>query len=193
GSVYVSMSGADGASVLGRMGTGVSNLLGGLGGLSGSSGIETELQLLKSRALAGQVVDSLRLQFQVRDPANQPISAIIQSYDMAPSFGPKKYSFRRTEAGAYRVDGDATPRSAVPGQPAHLDVGTITLSSRAPSAFELLAVDREDAISRFQRRLEVAKAGGLVAKITYRGDDSLSAAGGTNSLVHFYLERRRTV
>ena len=52
GSVYVSMSGADGGSVLGRMGTGVSNLLGGLGGLSGSSGIETELQLLKSRALA---------------------------------------------------------------------------------------------------------------------------------------------
>jgi uncharacterized protein involved in exopolysaccharide biosynthesis len=194
GSVFVSMGGADGGSVLGRMGTGVNNLLGGIGGLNGGAGIETELQLLKSRALAGQVVDSLRLQFRVLDPARQPPSSLIQSYDMAPSFAPRKYAFQRVANGTYRVEGDGAARVATPGQPTRLDVGTVTLNSQGlPATFALLALDREDAIERFQRRLQVAKAGGLVAKITTRADDSLTAAAGTNTLVHFYLERRRTV
>src|SRR5919198_3486896 len=77
GTVYVSMGGMDGGSIQGRMGTGVNNLLGGLGGLAGSAGIESELQLLKSRALAGQVVDSLRLQFRVREPAGQAVSSLV--------------------------------------------------------------------------------------------------------------------
>ena len=194
GSVYVSMSGAEGGSVLGRMGTGVNNLLGELGGAGGSAGMETELQLLKSRAMAGQVVDSLRLQFRVGAPAGRPVDAMIASYDLAPSCAPRQYAFRREANGTYRVDGDAAPRVATPGLPARLDVGSVTLRARdLPASFELTALDREDAIARFQRHLEVAKAGGLVARITYRADDSVTAAAATNGLVHYYLERRRTV
>src|SRR5687767_10678774 len=61
-SVLARTSGSGGASVLGRMAGGLGELMGGVGGLAGGSTIETELQMLKSRALAGQIVDSLKLQ-----------------------------------------------------------------------------------------------------------------------------------
>src|SRR6266850_7854948 len=102
--VLVRTSGQSGGSILNRM-TGSNDLLGGLGALSGASGIETELQVLRSNALAGQVVDSLRLQFAVREPAGIPPTAIVQAYSLAPSFGPRKYRFERQASGNYAVAG----------------------------------------------------------------------------------------
>jgi tyrosine-protein kinase Etk/Wzc len=195
-SVVVSPGGSDGGSVLGRMGTGINNLLGGLGGMGGTAGFETELQVLRSRVLAGQVVDSLRLQVRVREPAGVAPSALVQSYDLASSFGPRKYVFQRDANGAYRVQGpgDGADRVVTPGQPARLDVGNVTLASQGlPSSFEVVVLDREDAIDRFQRRLNAGKGGGLLATIAFRADDSLTAAAAPNALLHFYLERRRTV
>src|SRR5688500_8195769 len=46
-----------GAAISGRM-TGIGELLGNLSSLTGPSGLETELQMLRSRAVAGEVVDS---------------------------------------------------------------------------------------------------------------------------------------
>ena len=60
---------AAGGSIGGRI-TGLGELLGGMGGLGAvGSGIETELQVLRSRQLAGLVVDSLMLQVEVVEPA----------------------------------------------------------------------------------------------------------------------------
>jgi uncharacterized protein involved in exopolysaccharide biosynthesis len=190
-SVLARASAAGGASVLGRM-TGIGDLLSGAGGLGAASSLETELQLLKSRTLAGQVVDSLRLQVAVREPTGIPPTAIVDGYSLGSSFAPREYQFARLGDGRYRLDG--SPIVAVPGQSIALDVGTLTLrASGLPPAFTLRIFDREEAITRFAARLEVTKAGGEIAKIVYRGRDSVTAAAAPNALVAFYLQRRLTV
>jgi len=185
-------SGNGSSSIVGRI-TGLSDLMGGLGGAAAASGIETELQVLRSRSLAGQVVDSLQLQFRVRDPAGTPAQALIQSSSIVGSFAPRTYRFERLENGKYRTSrGDAT-YELTPGTPGSVDIGTITLrAGNLPKSFAVKVLDREDAVTRFSDRLAATKAGGEIAKIVYRGDDSLSAAFAANALVHFYLDRRKT-
>ena len=191
-SVLARTAGAGGASVIGRMAGGVGDLMGGISGLAGGSSIETELQMLRSRALAGQVVDSLLLQVRVHEPAGMPPAQLVAGYALSGTFAPRKYEFERAGA-SYRVIGDSVPRNAVAGQPARLDVGEITVAPNAPARFVVRLYDREDAITRLSRRLVPTKAGGEIAKITYRGDDRVTAAAVPNALVHFYLERRKTV
>lgn len=192
-SVLARSAGGAGASVLGRM-QGVGELLSGVGGLGGGGSIETELQLLRSRALAEAVVDTLQLQFRVRKPQGIPPSRLVAAHALHDSFDPRTYEFVRDGAGRYVVGGDTSGLLATPGQPVVLDVGSITLqASGLPPAFTLTILDNEDAITVFGKRLEATKAGGDVAKILYRGDDAVTAAAGANLLVRAYLERRRTV
>lgn len=184
---------AGGASLLGRM-TGIGDLLGGVGGLGGSSSLETELQLLRSRVLAGEVVDSLKLQFRVREPAGVPPAVLVVGHELARSFKPRRYDFERTADGSYRVRGDSVARTATPGHAVQLDVGSVTLQRDGlPASFALQLFDREDAITRVGKRLEATKSGGEVARVIYTGDDPVTAAAVPNLLVGAYLERRRTV
>ena len=194
-SVLARTSAGGGTSVIGRMASGgIDELMGGVGGGLAGSSLETELQMLRSRALAGQVVDSLGLQVRVREPGGTQARMLVPSYDLRGSFAPRKYEFERTPDGAYRVAGDAEERRAVPGQPVRLDVGALTIAaSGLPREFTIMTYDREDAISRFSQRLTATKAGGEVAKIVYRGDDRATAAAAPNALIEFYLERRKTV
>lgn len=181
-----------GGSVAGRMG-GIGEILGSLGGLGMPGSIETELQVLRSRALTGAVVDSLQLQFVVKDPSGVSPSAFIAASDLDGVFPPREYAFERRPDGTYAVETDSGTRELAAGAPGALDIGTITLrSSGLPERFVLRALDREDAITRFGRRLSASKAGGEIVKIAYRGDDSLSAAAAANTLVQLYLDRRKT-
>lgn len=184
---------AAGGSISGRM-SGISDLLGGLGGIGGlSSTIETELQLLRSRALAAEVVDSLKLQVRVREPEGFPASVAIAEHDFPGRFPPRSFELSRQRDGSYRAAGDAQTFTLVPGTPSPLGPGRVTLATgNLPARMELTILDREDAITRFGKRLRATKAGGDIAKIVVRGDDSLSAAQGANVLVNAYLERRKT-
>jgi uncharacterized protein involved in exopolysaccharide biosynthesis len=186
-----------GGSILGRM-TGVGELLGSVGGAGmGASQVETELQVLRSRTLAGRVVDSLRLQFSVRSGRRIPPAAIVSDYALAPAFSTRTYSFTREASGAYRVrggnGGGGGTYEATPGTPSRLDIGTLTLATtNLPPSFTLRVLDRETAIDRFASHLEATKAGGDVVKVVYRGEDSVTAASAANALIAFYLERRLT-
>jgi uncharacterized protein involved in exopolysaccharide biosynthesis len=183
-----------GGSILGRMGEGgIGQLLGSLGGDLADGGVETELQMLQSKTIVGQVVDSLQLQFSVRDPAGMPSRNLVVASALRPVFKPRRYTFRKTANGSYSVSGDDDARTATPGERVELDVGIITLASDLPERFVVKIYDRADAIKRFLKRMDAVKAGGDVAEITIRTEDSLTAASATNALVHFYLERRRTV
>jgi uncharacterized protein involved in exopolysaccharide biosynthesis len=153
---------------------------------------ETEIQILSSRAVAGRVVDSLRLQARVTSPRGIPPARLIDSLAVNGSFRPRKYHF--TKAGStYRFDGPEGAGVATPGVPAKLAVGSITLHANGtPDEFDLVLRDREDAISRFEKYVSVEKAGGEVVRVTYRGDDSLTAAAAANALIANYLARRTT-
>jgi uncharacterized protein involved in exopolysaccharide biosynthesis len=184
---------AGGTSIGGRI-TGIGDLLGGLGSMTGASALETELQVLKSRALASEVIDSLQLQFRVREPAGMAPAKLVQSAAINASFKPRTLTFEQAGAGTYRATWNDSVVTFVPSTPTRLDIGSITLETESlPPRFVLTILDREDAISRFSRRLAVSKLGGEIAKITYRGDDSVSAAQAANAVVSFYLRRRKTI
>lgn len=166
---------ATGGSIGGRM-TGIGELLGGMGGLGGmGSGIETELQVLRSRQLAGLVVDSLMLQVEVVEPEGVPARAIVADADFPGSFKRKEFEFV-----------SASPTTPIEGGTLRLREGNL------PERFTLRIFDREDAITRFTKRLTATKAGGDIARVNFRAGDSLTAAEGANTLVGFFLERRRT-
>lgn len=185
--------GSQGGSAIGSRISGLGELLGGLGGLGVGGSLETELQVLRSRALTGQVVDSLQLQIRVLEPEGAAPMSLVASSDLPGVFAPRRYAFTRTASGTYRAEREGQVFELTPGTAGRLDIGSITLRPmNLPAAFELRLMDREDAITRFDKKLAVTKAGGEIAKIVYRGDDSLSAAAGANALVKFYLDRRKS-
>ena len=191
--VLARSSGAGGASILGRMAEGAGALIGGVGGGAVASPLETELQMLRSRALAGQVVDSLLLQFRVREPDGVPPTRLVASHSLRPAFVATEYEFERLPSGEYRVTGDSVEHTVAAGGTVVLGVGAVTLQKSLPEEFELEILDAEDAVTLLGKRLKVNKAGGEVARVEYRADDPVSAAAAPNALVHFYMQRRRTV
>ena len=135
--------------------------------------LETELALLKSRAVAGVVADSLRLQLRLREPARVAPVALVDSVRTTGRFAPVTTTLR-------------PGRNEVPG-------GAVWVRADAPSAITAKLVDREDAVDDLIERLEVKKEGGEVVRVAYAGRDSLTSAAVPNLLIATYLERRRTV
>jgi uncharacterized protein involved in exopolysaccharide biosynthesis len=185
-------TGSSGTSIVGRM-SGIGELLGGLSELGAGSGLETELQLLRSRAIAGQVVDSFQLNIRVRDPQGVAPSELFARSEFPGGFKARTLTFARQPDGRYQTTSNGKSYVLTPGQPAQLDIGLVVLrKDSVPQSFKVKIYDREDAITRLSAHLEATKAGGDIAKVVYRGDDSTTAAAVANAVVAFYLERHRT-
>lgn len=172
----------------------------GGGGLSGlKSGVETEVEILQSRALAGEVVDSLGLQVQVKSPRAFPAAYVIAHESLPGSFREVSYEFTEIAGQTprrfhFQSKLDADSGTAVVGAPAALRVGTLTLAPTAPAGgFTIKLRDREDAITRLGENLDVGKPKSEVARIEYTADDSLLASQVPNLLLDRYLQRRRGI
>ncbi|HZF67846.1 MAG TPA: Wzz/FepE/Etk N-terminal domain-containing protein [Gemmatirosa sp.] len=167
---------------------------GGLGSVL-KSPMETELQLLGSRDVLGEVVDSLGLQARVKAPRGVPARRLLEPARYAGSFRRVAFDFARESAGAYRARGAGADVVLRPGVPATLPVvGRVTLAAGAlPESFRIQFEDREDAITRLEDRITIDKKGGEVVEVDYSGPDSLTAAAVPNAVVSVYLQRRRTV
>jgi tyrosine-protein kinase Etk/Wzc len=174
----------------------------GGGGLTGGalpglkSSVETEVDILQSRVLSGQIVDSLMLQARVTKPFGTPATHVLSALDLPGAFKKRVYEFKSTGgAGAprsYRFLADADSGVAIVGQATVLTIGTITLSPDAPATeFKVGFFDHEDATSRLVDNLKFDKPKGDVAHVDYHGDDSLSAAAVPNLLLSLYLARRK--
>jgi tyrosine-protein kinase Etk/Wzc len=171
----------------------------GLGGAAAGlfsavrSPIETELQILASRSVVAEVVDSLRLQARVVSPSGVAPVALVEALELPGSFRKEKYRFDRKADGTFRVSGAGQVLTAAPGTPIRLPRGELTLAQGTlPESFTLQLLDEEDAVTRTQKRLRVGKAGGEVVRVTYRSPDSLGAALVPNAVVAAYLVRKRT-
>lgn len=183
-----------GGSLISRMGL-PGNLLPASLSTSLGSQIETEIEVLSSRAVIGRAVDSLGLQARVLAPAGTPSNAILAPTTYPGAFERRRYRFDREGAARpYRVSGPGAGEvTATPGQLVHIPVGDVTLRADSlPPAFAVEFVDREDAITRAAKGLRVEKSGGEVGRISFRADDSLTAARVPNALLAIYLERRKT-
>lgn len=181
-------SGEQAPSALARVGA----LVGGLPGGVRSSDLDTELQLLTSRALIGEVVDSLELQSQILEPEKMSPHSIFAGAEYAPVLTSAVYEFRR-RGGSYEVSGPGASGLAVPGVPYHLPGAVLTMRrSGLPETFTAEIVGREDAIDRVQTNLTAANPGGDVVQLAFRARDPQMAAAVPNALVAHYLRRRRT-
>jgi uncharacterized protein involved in exopolysaccharide biosynthesis len=159
-----------------------------------SSPLETEVQILSSRELIGRVVDSLRLQVQVRAPEGIASSSLVQAADLPGSFKPRKYALSIGPNGTIRVTGRDSAVTTPRGQPVVLPVGRLSLApvASATQRYDIQLFDREDAVTRIAKRVSVSKAGGEVLRVACRTTDSLTAAAVPNLLVAYYLALRHT-
>jgi tyrosine-protein kinase Etk/Wzc len=135
--------------------------------------LETELALLKSRAVAAVVTDSLRLQLRPKSPARVAPLSLIDSVRTTGRFAPYTTTLK-------------PGRNEVTG-------GAVWVRADAPSTVKVKLVDRDDAIDDVIEHLEVKKEGGEVVRVAYTGRDSLTSATVPNLAIATYLERRRTV
>ena len=189
-SIVIRSSQERGASLLSKIaGADGAGLLGG----GASSPLETEIQILSSRELIGKVVDSLRLQAQVRSPKGLASNAVVRTAELPGSFAERKYTISHAGAGLLRVTGADTTFTVAAGQPVRLPIGRLTLSPAARDGggpYELLLLDREDAITLVSRNVTTSKAGGEVLRVACTAHDSLTAAAVPNLLVTYYLALR---
>jgi uncharacterized protein involved in exopolysaccharide biosynthesis len=181
--------GAGGTSV--AEAAGIGGLAGGL--LGNKSSMETELQIMSSRAVVGQIVDSLRLQAIVQAPKPIASAGVLRRVDAPGSFKPVAYDFVLGSDGAYAVSGGQQQLRMRPGSPLVTAGGTFVFSTThpLPREFHVDLLDREEAIDRVQKRLVVDVQKGEVAAITYVGGDSVTAALVPNLLLDVYFDRRR--
>lgn len=177
-----------GSSTLSRL----SGLLGGLpGAMGGGSMVETEEKILTSRAVVGEVVDSLGLQARVLEPRGTAPLAVFRQVRLSPDVDGGVYRFERRGSG-YAVEGPGAEGVATPGAPYRIPGGVLVLrESGLPESFEVLVSDREGAIARVTKGLNPQVSGEIV-ELTYRTDTPAMAAAVPNAMVARYLQRRKT-
>lgn len=161
--------------------------------LPGSMGpsVDTEMEILESRQLAGQVVDSLGLQLRVRAPGGVAPDSLFSDFTLEPGLEGGQYRFRAGTDG-YEVEGPGAPTSVQVGESFPIPGGTLTLrSAELPRNFTVDILDRQDAVSVFLSDLEVDRPGGDLGEITFRGPDPQTAAAGVNTLIDLYLTDRK--
>ncbi|HEV2148546.1 MAG TPA: Wzz/FepE/Etk N-terminal domain-containing protein, partial [Longimicrobiaceae bacterium] len=171
----------------------ISGLLGGLpeGGLGGSE-VETEQQILTSRTVLGEVVDSLGLQVRVVDPSGTRSEALFASARVEPGAEGGRYRFER-RSGGYAVEGPGAAGIASPGEPFRIPGGVLVLRPGSlPERFEVEVRDRYDAILAVEKELRAEVPGGEVVKLSFRAEDPVLAAAVPNAMVARYLQRRKT-
>jgi uncharacterized protein involved in exopolysaccharide biosynthesis len=191
-------SGGSLSSVIGSLTQGAGGGGGLTGGiLSGARGdVETEIEILKSRALTSQVVDSLLLQAQIPKPRSTVARRTFADLSLPGSFQPRAYEFKAqpgTSPKRYAFSAKEDSGTAVVGQTSKLAIGSVVLAESAPDEFSVLFRDREDAITRFADKLSFEKTKSDVAHFSYAADDSLSAATAPNLLIDLYLSLRKGV
>jgi uncharacterized protein involved in exopolysaccharide biosynthesis len=194
GSIILKVGTSTSSSAIVGQVTGLGDLTSGL--LGGKSQMETEIEIMSSRSVAGELVDSLRLQARIfSDPMISPRHA-VQSLSAPGSF--KRFRIRFVSAGdnkTYLIKGGPQPGTMTLGSPVQIGPATLTFApgARLGREFELEIRDRDDAIERLGKTLSINKGKGEVASISYRADDSVTAAAVPNLLMSTYLQRRRGV
>lgn len=162
--------------------------------------IGTEIEVLRSRRLAREVVDSLDLQVQLVEPASVRRSTVISSIRVADEIAPATYRLSRQSDGRFAVVDDETDANIgtfAPGEPISLDGAEIVLAPTATRHSELeIAVQTtgaavrsvEDAVDIRQPSADVN-----VIRVSYRGPDPELVRDVPNVLTARYVALRESV
>jgi tyrosine-protein kinase Etk/Wzc len=164
-------------------------VLGGKG-----SEVNTELEVLRSRTLAGQVVDALHLRARLVAPRRTPRSAMAA--DVRVSEATISGEYRVTAAsGGYAITGPSgTTVTTQGGAPVVIDGLGLTLRSGALAggAATLEVVSREEAVTDLAEAMRVARPSrdANILRVTYRGADPTLVEAVPNTLVRSFVAQR---
>lgn len=192
GEATVLLQAADASSSFALPGLGDLGTLGGVLGGMPSAAFDTEIQLLTSRAVVGEVVDSLALQAEVAEPRGLAATAVVTAVRTPPRYVGGAVDGRR-EGAIYRISDESGAVEVMPGAVAGLPSGVeLQLASGPlPDEFQLRVSGRDAAIARVQKKLSHEEPGGEIVRLVYEAGSAEAAAAVPNAIVARYLARRR--
>jgi capsular exopolysaccharide synthesis family protein len=170
-------------------------MLEALRSLSSGSEINTEMQVLKSRTLAEAVVDSLRLQVELRSPRDTPRDLLVTVVGIAREAEPGRYEFRRQGQGTFVAHyPGGEPVTAGIGQPVRLGGVELALTDAAAAhdRIVLRVSDHNDALRAFQRTLSVSRPvrDAHIVQLRYSAQDRVLATAVPNVLADRFIGLR---
>lgn len=168
--------------------------------ISQGSQVETEMEVLRSRTLAKEVVDSLNLQLRVAEPKTRARDELLGRIHVEPWAPKAEYRLERSADARYRIVdlSDGSDAGTVsPSEPAVLPGVTFTL---APGALEYDVLELrvqafDEAVGALQATLTVGRpnrdAGIVVAR--YESADTQLVHQVPNLLADLFIARRLQV
>jgi len=173
-------------------------VLDALSNLSSGSEIDTEMEELRSRSLAEDVVDSLDLQLRVSAPRNMPRRELLTQIAVARTAPPNEIAVQQVENGVFEVTDTAggTRRVGI-AEPVELDGVRFALTSDAARYDEIrLEVSAfHETVRAFAERFTVTRpnrdADFIVVR--YEGPDSVLAREVPDAAARLFIARRNAV
>lgn len=159
----------------------------------------TEIEMLRSRALAEAVADSLELRVRLVEPAGVPRGEVLSAMRLAPDADTATLRFTRQAYGQFEVR-DAGGRmvgTAAPGGALAVRGGTLVLAPGAvrQPEFTVSITSRHDAADAVSGGLDIAQPSldANVVHVTYASPDPVLARDVPNVLAARFMELRRDV
>jgi len=174
-------------------------VLDALKSLSSGSEINTEMEVLRSRTLAEDVIDALDLNVVVKRPKRVPRSALFERLEASRTAPEASYRFRRQEDGRFRVTQKKVGEigTFAIGEPIRLDGVLVVLGRAAAEEDEIRIAIRlfEDAVRDFRRTLSVSRPNreANIILVRYEGTDRELVQAVPAEMAKGFLEGRDRV
>ncbi|MBW3535808.1 MAG: polysaccharide biosynthesis tyrosine autokinase, partial [Gemmatimonadetes bacterium] len=168
--------------------------------ISSGSQVETEMEVLRSRTLAEEVVDSLDLHLRVTEPRGVARVAMLSDLFVERWAPASEYLLESSGDGRYRItdlDGGADMGVVGPSTPAALRGATFTLAPQALDHDRIVieVVEFERAVERLREAIGVSRpnreAG--VVHVSYEATDTQLVHRVPNTLALSFMARRQDI
>lgn len=154
----------------------------------------TEIEVMRSRTIAAEVVEALSLDVEMRQPARVPRSDIFRSLQLTAVGDTGAIRLLHRKEGGYLVEG--TTMRVTPGVSATVRGVQFTLAPRAsaPGVIELHVRDRDEAITALRRDVDIGRAGlqASIIALRYESRDPGLARDVLNNWTASFIRRRQS-
>ncbi len=168
--------------------------------LSGGSEIETEMEVLRSRSLAEDVVDALDLNLVVVEPVEVPRQVLLTGLRVSRDAAPAEYRLEREGGERFRIENRTTGAelgTVAPGEAVAVDGVRFALTPEAllHEEIHLEAIEFDVAVSDLRHATEVERPNreASIVIVAYEGPDSYLVRDIPNAMARQFITRRNTV
>lgn len=154
----------------------------------------TEIEVLRSRTIAADVVDSLAMHFEMAHPQRMTRSSVFSAIAMGAADDTGSFRLIRRKDNNYEVEGSG--RVIIPGRPARLFGATFVVNPRAVRAgvIEVHVRSRDEAIAALRKSVDVGRSGlqASIISLNYESTDAVLARDVLNAWTSSYMRRRQS-